>query len=57
MIFQSVVSEIAPFIIIGSIALVGSIPGLFLPETAGVDLPDSLDDVEEFGRCVILYVP
>ena len=40
----------SPFLIIGSIALVGSIPGLFLPETAGIDLPDSFNDVEDFGR-------
>ena len=43
-------SENAPFLLIGFIAFLGSLPGLFLPETAGVDLPDSVKDIEEFGR-------
>ena len=47
---QATLSEKAPFLIIGGMALLGSIPGLFLPETAGINLPDSLDEVEDFGR-------
>ena len=49
-IFKSVLSEKAPFLIIGIIAILGSCPGLFLPETADVNLPDSLEEIEDFGK-------
>ena len=32
------------------LSLFGAFPGLFLPETADVHLPDSLEEIEEFGR-------
>lgn len=49
-IFKSVLSEKAPFLIIGIIAILGSCPGLFLPETADVNLPDSLEEMKDFGK-------
>ena len=48
--FKSVLSEKAPFLIIGIIAILGSCPGLFLPETADVNLPDSLEEMKDFGK-------
>lgn len=41
---------VAPFVIIGISGLIAAIPGLFLPETAGVNLPDTIQDAEDFGR-------
>jgi hypothetical protein len=34
----------------GLIGLLAAVPGLFLPETAGTSLPDSLEELEGFGR-------
>ena len=47
---QSVLSEKAPFLIMGLIGLLSAIPGLFLPETADVKLPETLEDAEIFGK-------
>jgi len=47
---QSKLSEKAPWIIISLIAFVAAIPGLFLPETAGVNLPQRIDDIETFAK-------
>ena len=30
--------------------MLGAIPGLLLPETADLKMPDSLEDIKEFGR-------
>ena len=49
-IFKSVLSEKAPFLIIGMISLLGAFPGLLLPETVDVKLPDTLEDMEQFGK-------
>ena len=48
--FKAVWSEKAPFLIVAILSLFGAFPGLFLPETADVHLPDSLEEIEEFGR-------
>merc|ERR1719184_742963 len=40
-VYSAVISESTPFLIIGIISIVGSFPGLFLPETTDVNLPDS----------------
>ena len=48
--FQSVISEKAPFLIIGFLCLLGAIPGLFLPETADLKMPETLEDIKKFGR-------
>ena len=47
---QSVLSEKAPFLIIALLCVLGSVPSLFLPETADVKMPDSLEDINEFGK-------
>jgi len=49
-VYSSSLSEKAPWIIISLIAFVASIPGLFLPETAGVNLPDNLESMKTFGK-------
>jgi len=49
-VYSAVLSEKAPFLIISVASVLGSIPGLFLPETADVNLPDSLKEIEEFGK-------
>merc|ERR1719510_949721 len=49
-VYSSVISEKAPFLIIAFLCVVGAVPGLFLPETADLKMPDSLEDIKEFGR-------
>jgi len=49
-VYSAVLSDKAPFIIIAIITVIGAFPGLFLPETAGINLPDSLEEIEEFGK-------
>jgi len=49
-VYSAVWSEKAPFLIVAILSLFGAFPGLFLPETADVHLPDSLEEIEEFGR-------
>jgi len=49
-VYSSVLSEKAPFILIALVCLLASIPGLYLPETAGVNLPDTLQEIETFGK-------
>ena len=43
-------SEKTPFLVIAVLSLVGAIPGLFLPETADLKMPASLEDMEDFGK-------
>ena len=47
---KAVLSEKAPFLIVSILSVLGAFPGLFLPETADVNLPDSLEEIEDFGR-------
>ena len=47
---KAVLSEKAPFLIIGCLTVFGAFPGLFLPETADVNLPDTIEGIEDFGR-------
>ena len=49
-ILQSVISEKAPYLIIALLCVIGAVPGLFLPETADLKMPDTLEDIREFGR-------
>jgi len=49
-VYSSVLSKTAPFWIIGILAILGTFPGLLLPETVGIKLPDSVDEMEYFGR-------
>ena len=32
------------------VALLGSVPGVFLPETADLELPETLEDINNFGK-------
>ena len=41
----------APTLLIAALAALGSVPAVFLPETAELELPDT---VEEMERCWIL---
>ena len=54
-VLQAVLSEKAPYLIIACLSILGSLPGLFLPETAGVKMPDTLEDIKQFGKWVIGY--
>ena len=47
---QASLSEKAPYLIMGVIGIISAVPGLFLPETADVKFPESLQDVENFGK-------
>ena len=49
-IFQSVLSDKAPFLIICLLCILGAVPGLYLPETAQIKMPDTLEDIKELGR-------
>ena len=48
---QSVLAAAAPTLLIAALAVLGSVPAVFLPETAGLELPDT---VEEMERCGVL---
>lgn len=47
-----------PFFILGIGGVVGAIISIFLPETAGLDLPHTIEEAENFGKNVkFFYVP
>ena len=48
--FQSVVDPTLPFYILAFGAVIGGVIALFLPETAGIDLPDTIEEAEEFRK-------
>ena len=48
---QSVLAAAAPTLLIAALAVLGSVPAVFLPETAELELPDT---VEEMERCGVL---
>jgi len=54
MFLQSVLSDKAPFLIISFLCILGAVPGLYLPETAEIKMPETLEDIEELGRWVDL---
>ena len=37
----------APFLVLGGLGLMSSVIGLYLPETAGVTLPDTIEEATE----------
>lgn len=39
-----------PLVVFGSVALVAGFLSLFLPETLGCDLPDTLSEANDIGR-------
>lgn len=47
-----------PYLVLGIMAVVGSITCLFLPETAMENLPESMEEAESFGQLQgFFYVP
>ena len=58
---QAVWSEKAPFLITGLLSLLGAVPGLFLPETADLKMPDTLEVSLRIAHCyphtVLYYLP
>ncbi|KAJ8676288.1 hypothetical protein QAD02_012075 [Eretmocerus hayati] len=48
-VYLSVVSEILPLLVLGIIGIAGGMLALFLPETLDQDLPQTLQDGEDFG--------
>jgi len=49
-VYSESLSVAAPWIIISLLALLAALPGLWLPETAGISLPDTVEDMEAFAR-------
>ncbi|XP_055534267.1 organic cation transporter protein [Wyeomyia smithii] len=49
-VYLSHISASMPLIVLGILGVIGGVLSLFLPETLGHDLPQSLADGEEFGR-------
>lgn len=49
-VYLSVISEILPLLVLGILGIAGGILALFLPETLDQDLPQTLQDGEEFGK-------
>ncbi|KAL1452485.1 hypothetical protein WDU94_006713 [Cyamophila willieti] len=49
-IYLNVFNVKLPFIVLGIIGILGGSLSIFLPETLDEDLPDTLEDGEEFGR-------
>ena len=45
-VYSKVIDERLPFLLLGVGALLGSVLALFLPETAGVNLPDTIEEAE-----------
>lgn len=49
-VYLAVVSPILPLFLLGILGILGGILSLFLPETLDKDLPQTLQDGEEFGK-------
>jgi len=49
-VFSGRQNQTLPFIIIGLVGLLGFIPGLFLPETQGCNLPDTIEETHSYGK-------
>ncbi|KAF3423478.1 hypothetical protein E2986_10608 [Frieseomelitta varia] len=49
-VYLDVVSSILPLLVLGTLGIIGGILTLFLPETLDKDLPQTLQDGEDFGR-------
>ena len=45
-------SESAPFLITAALAFLGALPGLFLPETADLKMPDTLEVSLRIAHCL-----
>ena len=42
--------QAAPFVIFGGLSFIAGVLALVLPETLGVDLPDTIKEAENFGK-------
>ncbi|XP_001604048.2 organic cation transporter protein [Nasonia vitripennis] len=49
-VYLSVISEVLPLLVLGILGIAGGFLALFLPETLDKDLPQTLQDGEEFGK-------
>ena len=49
-VYLDVVSSILPLLVLGIFGILGGLLTLFLPETLDMDLPQTLQDGEDFGR-------
>ncbi|XP_023327758.1 solute carrier family 22 member 5 isoform X4 [Eurytemora carolleeae] len=49
-VFSASIDPTLPFYLIGVLGILGAIPGLFLPETAGTNLPDTIEETHQYGR-------
>ena len=47
--FQGKYSHVLPLVIMGTLSVIGGAIALFLPETLGQHLPNTLDEGEAFG--------
>lgn len=47
---QAVYSRLLPMLIMGLLATAGALCSVFLPETLGVSLPQTLEEGEAFGQ-------
>ncbi|XP_059092270.1 organic cation transporter 1-like [Tigriopus californicus] len=57
-VYSSKAWESLPFMILALGSLFGAVTALFLPETADVDLPDTIEEAEEFDKHhTFFYVP
>lgn len=49
-VYLDVVSSFLPLFVLGTLGIMGGLVTLFLPETLNQDLPQTLQDGEEFGK-------
>jgi hypothetical protein len=47
---QANISPVLPLLVLGTLGVLGGILALFLPETLDKDLPQTLQDGENFGK-------
>ncbi|XP_033200752.2 organic cation transporter protein-like [Bombus vancouverensis nearcticus] len=49
-VYLNVVSSFLPLLVLGTLGIMGGLLTLFLPETLNKDLPQTLQDGEDFGK-------
>jgi len=48
-VYSATIDPDLPFYLMGLLGMLGALPGLFLPETAGTNLPDTLEEAKVYG--------